>query len=148
MCFTDELPGETITGPGDVWGFMDSQETVSISPKMFADFIFPAYQKVASTYGLLSYGCCEPVDPVWDCIGSLDNLRKVSISPWCNEDIMAERLRGSRTIYHRKPSPNFLGVNPDLGRRRVPRPYPQNAANRPGLPCGNHPAGRVHHSPQ
>ena len=27
---------------------------------------------------------------------------------------MAERLRGSRTIYHRKPSPNFLGVNPTL----------------------------------
>ena len=113
-CFTSELPSANITGPGDLWGFMDSQETVSISPKMFADFIFPAYKKVASTFGLLSYGCCEPVHPVWDCIGSLPNLRKVSISPWCNEDFMAERLRGSHTIYHRKPSPNYLGVNPEL----------------------------------
>lgn len=113
-CFTSELPSANITGPGDLWGFMDSQETVSISPKMFADFIFPAYKKVASTFGLLSYGCCEPVHPVWDCIGSLPNLRKASISPWCDEDFMAERLRGSHTIYHRKPSPNYLGVNPEL----------------------------------
>ena len=117
--FTNELPGYDQVGkrkftPGDVWGFMDSQETVGISPQMYEEFIFPCYKKISEQFGLLSYGCCEPVDPVWDCIGSLDNLRKVSISPWCNEDIMAERLRGSHTIYHRKPSPNFLGVNPEL----------------------------------
>ena len=27
---------------------------------------------------------------------------------------MAERLRGSKVIYHRKPSPNYIGVNPIL----------------------------------
>ena len=27
---------------------------------------------------------------------------------------MGERLRGSRVIYHRKPSPNFLGVGETL----------------------------------
>ena len=43
---------------------MDSQETVSISPDMYGEFIFPYYKKVAERYGLLSYGCCEPVDPV------------------------------------------------------------------------------------
>ena len=104
----------------DVWGFMDSQETVGISPAMYEEFIFPCYKKISEQYGLLSYGCCEPVDPIWDnCISKLKNLRKVSISPWCNEEVMGEKLQGSKVIYHRKPSPNFLGVNPTLDEQAV-----------------------------
>ena len=115
--FTNELPGmeeweKRPFTPKDVWGFMDSQETVGISPAMYEEFIFPCYKKIGEQFGLLSYGCCEPVDPIWDnCISKFENLRKVSISPWCNEEIMGERLQGSKVIFHRKPSPNFLGVN-------------------------------------
>ena len=118
--FTNELPGadELQKRPfttKDVWGFMDSQETVGISPAMYEEFIFPCYKKISEQYGMLSYGCCEPVNPIWDnCISKLTNLRKVSISPWCDEEFMGERLQGSKVIYHRKPSPNFLGVNPEL----------------------------------
>lgn len=118
--FTNELPGwdeweKRPFTPKDVWGFMDSQETVGISPAMYEEFIFPCYKKIAEQYGMLSYGCCEPVDPIWDnCISKLENLRKVSISPWCNEEMMGERLRGSKVIFHRKPSPNFLGVGANL----------------------------------
>ena len=123
--FNSELPRweeakERALTTKDVWGFMDSQETVVISPDMFEEFIFPCYQKIAGQYGLLSYGCCEPVDPVWDrCISKFENLRKVSISPWCNEEYMGERLAGSKVIYHRKPSPNFLGVNKELDENAV-----------------------------
>lgn len=119
-CYNKELPGWDVWKQRpfttkDVWGFMDSQETVGISPEMFEEFIFPCYQKIAGQFGLLSYGCCEPVDPIWDnCISKLDNLRKVSISPWCNEEFMGERLRGSSVIFHRKPSPNYLGVGTTL----------------------------------
>lgn len=115
--FTDELPGyaECEKRPfttKDVWGFMDSQETVGISPDMYREFIFPCYEKIAAQFGMLSYGCCEPVDPIWDsCISKLTNLRKVSISPWCKEEVMGEKLKGSKVIYHRKPSPNYLGVD-------------------------------------
>lgn len=115
----DELEKRPFTTK-DVWGFMDSQETVGISPAMYEEFIFPCYQKISSQYGLLSYGCCEPVDPIWDnCISKLDNLRKVSISPWCKEEFMSERLAGSKIIYHRKPSPNFLGVDKVLDEEAV-----------------------------
>jgi hypothetical protein len=42
-------------------------------------------------------------------------LRKLSISPWCDEEYMGERLAGKNIIYHRKPSPNFLSDNnPEL----------------------------------
>lgn len=99
----------------DMWGYMDSQETSTISPDMFEEFFFPYYNKIASNFGRLSYGCCEPVHDIWDsCISKLPNLAKVSISPWCNETFMGERLRGTNVIYHRKPSPNFLGVGNEL----------------------------------
>ena len=117
FAFTNELPksaeelGRPLTSK-DVWGFMDSQETVGVSSQMFEELIFPCYEKIAKNYGLMSYGCCEPVDSIWDnCLSKLDNLRKVSISPWCNEEFMGERLRGSKVIFHRKPSPNYLGVD-------------------------------------
>lgn len=115
-CYTKELPGEEEAKirpltTRDIWGFMDSQETVGISPEMYEEFIFPCYEKISENFGLLSYGCCEPTHPIWDsCLSKLKNLRKISISPWCDEEFMGERLKGSRVIFHRKPSPNFLGV--------------------------------------
>lgn len=115
-CFTKDLPDESELAlrpftTKDVWGFLDSQETAGISPEMFEEFVFPYYKKLADAYGLLSYGCCEAVDPIWAaCLSKLENLRKVSISPWCNEAYMGEQLRGRRTVFHRKPSPNYLGV--------------------------------------
>lgn len=112
--YTQELP-EDATSWSQTWLFMDSQETVGLSPAMFEEFIFPYYNKIASKAGLVSYGCCEPVDPIWDtCLSKWKNLRKVSISPWCNEEIMAQRLKGTPVVYHRKPSPNFIGVGSTL----------------------------------
>ena len=35
-------------------------------------------------------------------IDQLPNVRKISISPWCNEAYMGEQLAGSRIIYSRK----------------------------------------------
>lgn len=119
-CFTEELPGpDTLAArpltTKDVWDFMDSQESVSISPEMYGEFIFPCYQRIANAFGLLSYGCCEPVDPIWDdYLSGIEQLRKVSISPWCNEEMMGDRLRGRRVVYQRKPSPNYLGVGTTL----------------------------------
>ena len=112
--YNTSLPSEKADGrftAKDVWGFMDSQETVGISPDMFEEFIYPTYKAIGEQFGMLSYGCCEPVDPIWErCISKFKNLRKVSISPWCNEEYMGEQLRESSVIYHRKPSPNYLGV--------------------------------------
>ncbi|MEG0692494.1 MAG: hypothetical protein RR444_05370 [Oscillospiraceae bacterium] len=119
FAFTNELPGfdELAKRPfttKDVWGFMDSQETTGISLDIYKEFIFPYYKRISDNYGLLSYGCCEPVDPFWECISTLENLRKVSISPWCNEEYMGEQLAGKKIIYQRKPSPNYLGVGSQL----------------------------------
>lgn len=55
------------------------------------------------------------MDPIRErCLSKLTNLRKVSSSPWCSEEYMGERLRGSKVIYHPKPSPNYLGTGTSL----------------------------------
>lgn len=114
MAFYDEEEKQGQIKTTDLWGFMDSQETVGVSPEMFNEFIFPCYKKIASVFGRLNYGCCEPVHPHWDTLKTLPNLKKVSISPWCDEDFMAEQLRGSGIIFHRKPNPVYLGVGTNL----------------------------------
>lgn len=114
--FTDELPSVSFkdTGkvsPKDLWVNMNSQETVGISPNMFGEIIYPYYYKLARNFGLVYYGCCEPVHLIWEkYISKLPGLRKVSVSPWCDEEFMGNVLRGSKVIYSRKPSPNFIGV--------------------------------------
>jgi hypothetical protein len=114
-CFTDELPSSGEVTSKQMWGFMDSQETVGVSPAMFEEFIFPYYKTIAGEYGLLSYGCCEPVHAFWEnCLSKLDNLRKISVSPWCDEEYMGAMLRGRKIIFHRKPSANYLGVGEHL----------------------------------
>lgn len=111
LCFWEEEEKDGPVKTTDLWGFLDSQETVGMSPEMFHEFIFPSYKKIAEHFGRLSYGCCEPVHTIWEDIKTLPNLKKVSISPWCDEEFMADRLRGQNIIYHRKPSPNYLGLD-------------------------------------
>ena len=95
----------------DLWLNINSQETLSMSPDMYGEFMFPSIMRIAKEFGQVYYGCCEPAHSIWDkYVSKLPNLRKVSISPWCDEEFMAERLRGGDVIYSRKPSPNYLGV--------------------------------------
>lgn len=111
-CFTDELR-DGIEGAqlSDMWLFMDAQETSSISPEMYRDLVFPYYKQIMDRFGLVSYGCCEPVHPVWDeCLSKVKNLRKVSISAWCDEEAMGERLRGTGITYLRKPPATIVGM--------------------------------------
>lgn len=93
----------------DLWVLSESQETVSVSPAMFAEFIFPYQQELAEQFGLCYYGCCEPVNNRWDSLRKLKNLRSVSISPWCDEAFMAEAL-GSNYVYSRKPAPASIST--------------------------------------
>lgn len=115
-CFSDRLPdNKSAYSMHDIWGYLDSQESSGLSPEMYAEFIFPYYKKIMDDLGRVSYGCCEAVDPIWDnCIQHIPNLGKVSISPWCNEEAMGERLRYMDVTYLRKPSPNLLGLNSSL----------------------------------
>ncbi|MHB0858193.1 MAG: uroporphyrinogen decarboxylase/cobalamine-independent methonine synthase family protein [Anaerolineae bacterium] len=118
--FTHELPTEAcketgVVTPRDLWVNLNSQESVGISPQAFGEFVYPYNQQIAEAFGLAYFGCCEPVHQIWsNWVSKLARLRKVSISPWCDEAFMGEALAGSGVIYSRKPSPNYVGVGSAL----------------------------------
>ena len=116
--FTTKLPHKGFIGApaklSDLWGRADSQETVGISKEMFHEFCFPYYRDAVAPLGLLYYGCCEPVHPIWDDIRNLPHLKKVSISRWCDQQFMADALRDTDIIFSRKPDPGLLGITPKL----------------------------------
>ena len=105
FAFTDELPPEgEITSTKQLWGFLESQETTAVSPQTYGEFVYPYQDRLVKRFGLLSYGCCERVDALWsDYLSKWENLRKLSVSPFNNEQQIGEYLRGSRVVYYSKP---------------------------------------------
>ena len=107
--YSDELRGP---GPGkelparihDLWGLAEAQETVGISPAMFEEFVLPYQMPLLEKFGLACYGCCEPLHDRIDAILKIPNLRRVSVSPWCDQTKMIERL-GRHYIFSRKSNP-------------------------------------------
>ena len=96
--------------PIDMWGFGESQETVGVSPAMFAEFIFPYQLPILERFGLNCYGCCEPLDKRWHIVQRIPRLRRVSVSAWANLPRMAEML-GDRYIFSLKPAPADLAMD-------------------------------------
>jgi hypothetical protein len=110
--WTRELPRPDFSGQVrtlDMWGFSESQETVGVSPRMFAEFILPYQLPILERFGLNCYGCCEPLDKRWSFVKQIQNLRRVSISPWSDCARMAEAL-GADYIFSLKPNPADLAM--------------------------------------
>jgi hypothetical protein len=108
--FCNQLPQPDFGGQVrtvDLWGFTESQETVSVSPDMYAEFIFPFEKPIMQRFGLTCYGCCEPLDARWQVVRQHHNLRRVSCSPWANLEKMAGYLE-DRYILSVKPNPTAL----------------------------------------
>jgi len=101
-------PGDRVTMK-DQWVLSESQETVGVGPELFAEFVFPYQLEIVKRFGLLYYGCCEPVHSRWHVIKQFPNLRKVSVSPWCDEAFMGEAL-GRDYVYCRKPNPALIST--------------------------------------
>lgn len=109
FAFTNELPEDHVTRTTECWGFLESQETTAVSAETFGEFVFPYQQRLVDRFGLLSYGCCERVDAIWpDYLSKWSNLRKLSVSPFNNEDQIGDYLRGSRVVYYSKPRAEFV----------------------------------------
>ena len=113
FAFTDELPDHgPIESTKQLWGFLESQETTAVSPETYGEFVYPYLDRLVKRYGLLSYGCCERVDALWeDYLSKWENLRKLSVSPFNDEKQIGEYLRGSRVVYYSKPRAEYV-TNP------------------------------------
>jgi len=109
--WTDELPA-----PGfdparprtrDIWMFGLAQMLATVSPAMFEKFEVDLCRPLFARFGLVYYGCCDPLDKKMAQVRKIPNLRKISMSPWVDEELGASEI-GSDYVYSRKPNPAFL----------------------------------------
>ncbi|MHB9071396.1 MAG: hypothetical protein ACYC54_13645 [Sedimentisphaerales bacterium] len=105
---TNELPAPDFNGRirmRDTWVLGESQEMVGVGPEQFYEFALQYQIPILNRFGLVCYGCCEPLDSKFDLlIKNLPRLRRVSVSPWCDRRIAAQKLT-DKYIYSWKPNP-------------------------------------------
>ncbi|HOX04837.1 MAG TPA: hypothetical protein PK280_00435 [Planctomycetota bacterium] len=109
--FSDETAGKAgdRVATTDRWGYLESQESTGISAEMFDEFLMPHLTRLAGKFKLLKFGCCEPVHNLMPVLERLPNLRKVSVTPWCDIRQLAGACRRN-VIWCRKPVPlKFCG---------------------------------------
>lgn len=114
--YTDELPQTDGGGsqcenrrvrPADMWGAAEAQETAQVSPEQWAEFVLPYEKCLLAPFGLTGYGCCEDLSRRIEYLYEVPNLRRVSVSPFADVDVCAEKLKGDY-IFSWKPKPSML----------------------------------------
>lgn len=112
--YTDDLPmpGYDPEKPRtqDLWMFGLAQMFSTVSPQMFKEFEVDYTSRICARFGLVYYGCCDPLDGKMNEVRMIPNVRKVSMSPWVNEERGAEEI-GREYVYSRKPNPASLAMN-------------------------------------
>jgi len=94
------------------WYRTMAQGFSDVSPEMHKEFDIDYSLQIASRFAYTYYGCCEPLDKKLDVLFEIPNLRKVGVSPWAREEIMAEAL-GNKYVYARKPNPANVALHTD-----------------------------------
>ena len=112
--YTDDLPapGYNPERPRtkDLWTFGLAQMFSTVSPAMFKEFEVDYARRMCARFGLVYYGCCDPLDGKMNEVRMIPNVRKVSMSPWVDEEHGAAEI-GRDFVYSRKPSPALLAFD-------------------------------------
>ena len=101
-----------------LWGYMAAQEYTTFGPAQFDEFMFRYQKPILERYGLTAYGCCEDLTHKIDVIKTLNNLRRIAVSPFANVKKCAEQI-GSDYVLSWRPNPSSAcsrGVDEDFVR--------------------------------
>jgi len=121
--WTDELPQKNhdpariVTK--DLWMFGLAQVFGSISPAMFDEFEIEPMTPIYERFGLIHYGCCDPIHRRLKVVRKIPNLRKIAVSAWADKVMCAEEI-GKDYVFSNKPNPTYLAhtsFDEDLVRR-------------------------------
>jgi hypothetical protein len=112
--YTDELPasGYDPARPRtkDLWAMGLAQMFSTVSPRMFREFEVDYVAPLCARFGLVYYGCCDPLDRKMAEVRMIPNVRKVSMSAWVDEERGAAEIGGDY-VYSRKPNPAVLATD-------------------------------------
>ena len=111
--YTDELPADGYDPAKprakDRWMFGLAQILGSVSPAMYDEFEITYSKPICERFGLVYYGCCEPLHGKMEQVRKLPRVRKVSMSPWADQERGAEEISGDY-VFSRKPNPALLAA--------------------------------------
>jgi hypothetical protein len=124
--WTDQLPQPDFDGEQvrlkDLWARCATQIfTEGISPEMHDEFAIQYEKRILKRFGLSTYGCCEPLHNKMHIVRKIENLRRVSMSPWVDIEVAAAQV-GKDYVYTHKPNPAVVSMNvwdPELARSEL-----------------------------
>lgn len=105
----------------NVWGRGLAQILATVSPAMHDEFEIAYARRAMEPFGLVYYGCCEPLDTKIDEVRKIPHLRKISITPWADINRAAEAI-GRDFVISAKPNPAnlpFTCEDPDRIRKEL-----------------------------
>jgi len=112
--YTDELPSKRYDGKhakaADVWVFGLAQVFSTVSPAMHEEFEIEPVKPLLDRFGLVYYGCCDPMDRKIDIVRKLKTVRKISMSPWADAERGASQMAGD-LVFSAKPNPAFVAMD-------------------------------------
>lgn len=123
--YTRELPGADFDAasvkPHNMWGCSNAQIFSDVSPAMHWEFAVEHDLRWLARWGLVYYGCCEPLDRKIEILRRIPNLRKISASPWCRTQRLIDKV-GQDYVISRKPNPAIFADDnwhPEEARRQL-----------------------------
>jgi hypothetical protein len=120
--YTDELPAPgfdpDLIRKQDLWGLSAAQELSEVSPEMLEEFVLPYEVELLDGYGLVCYGCCEPMENKIDVAERyIKNLRMISFNPFTNYSVASEKCRGKYVCAWKPSSAYMVNFNEEENRK-------------------------------
>jgi len=137
--YTGELPLDDYdpahTRAKDCWALTAAQMFSTVGSAHHEEFDIDIMKPLYERFGLIYYGCCEPLHNKIDIVRKIKNVRKVSVSPWADIDKSAEQLAGDY-VFSGKPHPVYIAMG-ELQEENVRAQIEQMiaACKRTNTPC-------------
>jgi len=109
--YVDDLPPKdydpACTRTKDCWAYSMAQMFSTVGPKHHEELDIDIMKPLYERFGLIYYGCCEPLHQKIGIIRKINNVRKISVSPWADIDKSAEEIAGDY-VFSGKAHPIYV----------------------------------------
>ena len=92
------------------WIYDCAQEYEGVSPEMFNETLITYMKPIYEQFGLLAYGCCENLTEKLTYLTQINNLRRVAVTAWADDEKCASIL-GDRYVISWRPNPAEMVSN-------------------------------------